>query len=90
MLTVDGPRGPRYTVHPGAAALALASGAPVVPILVNADSYWQMKSWDRMQIPKPFSRVTLVLGEPLTIPAGTSQAEANAMVGDLLERYAVD
>ncbi len=90
MLTVDGPRGPRYVVHPGAAALASSSGSPIIPIMVNAESYWEMKSWDRMQIPKPFSRVTYIVGEPLVIPPTATQEEGNALVGEWLHRYTVD
>lgn len=67
-LTVDGPRGPRYGVHPGVVLLAEWSGRPVLPVCVNAPRRWELKGWDRTQVPKPFSRVTLVIGEPLFIP----------------------
>lgn len=68
LLTVDGPRGPRYTVHPGAVALARDGQAPLVPVLFNAKHYWQLKSWDKMQIPWPFTRMTMTIGKPLDLP----------------------
>ncbi|MGN0867817.1 MAG: lysophospholipid acyltransferase family protein [Oligosphaeraceae bacterium] len=67
VLTLDGPRGPRYTVHPGAVALGRIGAVPLVPIALNASHCWQMHSWDRMQIPWPFSKVEIVLGEPIHV-----------------------
>ena len=66
VVTVDGPRGPRYRVHPGAVGIANRCRVPLVPVAVNASRKWQLKSWDRMQIPKPFSRIEVVFGEPWT------------------------
>lgn len=64
VLTVDGPRGPRYTVHPGAVAIARKCDVAIIPVAINAKRKWQLKSWDALQIPKPFSKVELVFGEP--------------------------
>ncbi len=71
-LTPDGPRGPRYAVQPGAVVLAEKSGCPVVPISLNAPKRWEMGGWDKAQIPRPFSTITLVVGAPLTVPANLS------------------
>jgi len=45
------------------------SGKKIVPITVNYSSYWELRSWDRFQIPKPWSKVTLILGDPISVPA---------------------
>ena len=63
VLTVDGPRGPRYTVHAGAAELSRSKQVPIVPITFNASRFWMLHSWDGTQIPKPFSKVTLCAGK---------------------------
>ena len=68
VLTVDGPRGPRYRLQIGAALLAARTGIPAVPISLNAPSRWELKGWDRTQIPKPFSSVELVIGAPVHVP----------------------
>ena len=68
IIPVDGPRGPRYHPHLGAAGLADLSGRPVIAATLNAPSRWEVKSWDRLQIPKPFSRVTLVIGKATPFP----------------------
>jgi len=75
-ITPDGPRGPRRSMKPGPVMLASQSGAPVVPVAVHCSRHWQLRSWDRFRIPKPFSRVTLVIGEPVAIPPGLSEDEA--------------
>jgi lysophospholipid acyltransferase (LPLAT)-like uncharacterized protein len=48
--------------------LAGATGNPVLPFHVEASSHWSLRSWDRTQIPKPFSTVALAIGEPMEVP----------------------
>ena len=78
ILTVDGPRGPRYCVHPGATALAQMTQTPIVPLVVNARHYWQLKSWDKLQIPMPFSHITIRFGAPISVAVNASLDDANA------------
>ena len=66
-FTVDGPRGPAGVVQPGAVWLARSTGHPIVPFHAEAARHWTMRSWDRTQIPKPFSRVVMAIGEPLAV-----------------------
>ena len=67
-FTLDGPRGPAEVAQPGAVWLAKATGNPLMPFHAEAASSWTMKSWDRTQIPKPFSTVAMAIGEPLYVP----------------------
>ena len=67
-FTVDGPRGPARVAQPGAVWLAKATGNPVLPFHLEAQRHWTLKSWDRTQIPKPFSTVALVVGQPFDVP----------------------
>ena len=50
-------------------------GVPIIPLAINYASRWELKSWDRFQIPKPFSRVTLHLGKRISIPPDLSAEE---------------
>ena len=78
-FTLDGPRGPAREAKPGAIWLAGVTGAPVLPCHAETDRCWEMHSWDRSQIPKPFSRVFVVIGEPLVVPHGlTDEAQEDA------------
>lgn len=61
-ITPDGPRGPVYEIQPGVIALAQKTGTPILPVTVHYDQKWELKSWDRFQIPRPFTRCQLILG----------------------------
>ena len=47
-----------------------------------------MRSWDRTQIPKPFSTVALVVGEPIEVPKQTKDDALESARVDLEERLA--
>ena len=66
-FTVDGPRGPARVVQTGAVWLAGATGQPILPFHIEADRYWTTRSWDGAQIPRPFSRIAVAIGTPLSI-----------------------
>ncbi|MDD5358850.1 MAG: lysophospholipid acyltransferase family protein [Sulfurovaceae bacterium] len=59
MITPDGPKGPRFTISDGTIALAQKSNLEIFMINFQAHNYWQLKSWDKFVIPKPFSKVTI-------------------------------
>jgi len=59
MITPDGPRGPRYSMSDGAVALALRSHLPIMIVNYRPSAYWQLRSWDKFIIPKPFSRLEI-------------------------------
>lgn len=74
-FTPDGPRGPKYIMSCGPVHLASQLQIPVIPIAVNYSSYWELKSWDAFQIPKPWAKITLILDEEVRIPPNLSEVE---------------
>jgi lysophospholipid acyltransferase (LPLAT)-like uncharacterized protein len=74
-FTIDGPRGPVYEAKEGAIRLARAAGVPVLPLSVSAERFWQVKSWDRFQIPKPFTRAVLLFGPVIWVSHACDDAE---------------
>ena len=65
-LAVDGPRGPRNNVNMGIAKLAMATGATVITAIPVPKRRWILtRTWDRFQIPKPFTLMDVYFGEPL-------------------------
>ena len=66
-LTPDGPKGPVYEVQPGLIALAQKTGRPILPVTLSADRVHRFASWDRFLVPKPFARVRLTIGAPITV-----------------------
>ncbi len=67
-FTVDGPRGPARRVQPGAVWLAGATGNPILPFHIEAERHWSASSWDRTQIPRPFSSMAVAIGAPFEVP----------------------
>jgi lysophospholipid acyltransferase (LPLAT)-like uncharacterized protein len=82
----DGPRGPCYVVKPGVIHLARVTGAPIVPVTYAASRIRQLRSWDRLIIPLPFSRVLYVVGEPLRVPRDTYDRDLEALRCELEAR----
>ena len=78
-LTMDGPRGPRYVAKKGAAFIARKSGNPVVPFNISVEKKWVMRSWDHFQIPRPFSRAIVLIGDPIYVDAASTREEIQAI-----------
>lgn len=77
-FTVDGPRGPALHAQPGAIWLAKATGNPIIPFHIETARYWTARSWDRTQVPRPFTDVAVVIGEPIEVSATSTEAEIEA------------
>ena len=67
-VTPDGPRGPRHRAKMGLIHLAQKTGAPIVPVALGLSRFWELPSWDRFRVPKPFARGIAMLGTPLHVP----------------------
>ncbi len=67
-FTPDGPRGPRFRVHPGLIQAASLSGAPIRPLGFAVSRVKRLRSWDRFLIPLPFSRGVMWLGPLIHVP----------------------
>jgi lysophospholipid acyltransferase (LPLAT)-like uncharacterized protein len=87
-FTLDGPRGPARIAQPGAVWLAHATGNPILPFHLEAARAWTLRSWDRTQIPKPFTNVALVVGEPIPVGADATEAELESSRVILEQRLA--
>lgn len=85
-ITPDGPRGPRYEMQPGVMSLAQLTGAPVIPISWHASRKITLKSWDRFQIPLPFARCVVTLGEPIHVQRELSEEGRARLREDLGRR----
>ena len=72
ITTADGPQGPKYEIKSGFLVMARVGNVPVLPISCAASNTRQLNRWDDFMVPLPFSRVVLAIGEPYTIPPGTS------------------
>ena len=70
MMAPDGPKGPIFVFKPGTALLAQLTGAPLVPMSFTAKRAWHVGSWDKLVVPRPFTRVKVAIGEPHFVGKG--------------------
>ncbi|HEY6291983.1 MAG TPA: DUF374 domain-containing protein, partial [Terriglobia bacterium] len=93
-FTIDGPRGPRFVAKPGAVMLAKATGAAVLCFHIRPLRSWVFsQSWDRTEIPRPFSRAAIFIAPPIVVPPDADDAEqarklqeVQAALDDLVRR----
>lgn len=78
-FTIDGPRGPRYVAKPGPVLLAKKSGQPISCFYIALERAWVVNSWDRMMIPKPFSRACAYFSSPMAVPADAAEEQMAAL-----------
>lgn len=74
-FTPDGPKGPRHFAHPGVIYLAANAPTVLMPMGLAASSYWRLPTWDKFFIPKPFSRVHMHIGAPLSLPEDSPRVD---------------
>jgi lysophospholipid acyltransferase (LPLAT)-like uncharacterized protein len=82
---LDGPRGPAWKIKPGLVVMAQLSGARIFPLYISMDRAWQMKSWDRFFLPKPFSRLLIHWGDPLAVPPGQVSGDQQQYLEEIEE-----
>jgi lysophospholipid acyltransferase (LPLAT)-like uncharacterized protein len=43
--------------------------------LVEAEKFWTLNSWDKLQIPKPFTRAKVFIAEPIYVAKNADDEE---------------
>ncbi|HZR17640.1 MAG TPA: lysophospholipid acyltransferase family protein [Verrucomicrobiae bacterium] len=82
-ITPDGPRGPCYRVQEGVMSLAQVTGLPIIPFSCFLRWKLRVRSWDRFQIPLPFSYCEMKLGKPVRVPREATDAQREALRQEL-------
>ncbi len=88
-FTVDGPKGPRYVVKPGAILAAKQSDGTLTPALMNCKRVKRFNSWDKFILPLPFSRVIITFAPPMQLSPDTD-AETIERERTAFEKYMLD
>ena len=86
LIAVDGPNGPHHKVSPGAMWLARSSGAEIRPFGASANPAFRLPRWDRLIVPLPGARVSVVIGEALASNREDLAAEIPATLDGLMRR----
>lgn len=88
-LVVDGPLGPSGIAKGGAVVCAARTGRPLRPVAAAArQAVVVARSWSKIWLPLPFTRVVVVVGEPLPVPPGLDRAGRERLAGELTVRLA--
>jgi lysophospholipid acyltransferase (LPLAT)-like uncharacterized protein len=90
VFTPDGPRGPVGVLKDGVIFAAQASRLPIMPVAYAAKKFIQLRSWDRMIIPKPFSKGVIVYGAPIPIPRDGNADEWRAVIEQRLNELSAE
>ena len=86
-FAADGPRGPRYVTKSGPPQLARSTGCPIVAFHLHAQhGHTFEKSWDHFQLPRPFSRVILVVAPPIEVSIDAGRDELERKQAELQEK----
>jgi len=85
-ITPDGPRGPRYSINPGVINLACKSGYPIIPFAPGLSDFWELPTWDRFRIPKPFAVSYGCWGDPLHVPPDADEQLRKKLAAELRRR----
>ena len=94
VITPDGPRGPRRKMQSGIVFLASHTGRAIIPTAYGCIRSWKIRGrWTDLMMPKPFTKIFLLAGEPIKVPADLSREEVAryiALVQDEMNRLGVE
>jgi len=82
-ITPDGPKGPFQSVADGIVSISKKKKMKIVAFNYKATSFWQLNSWDKFMIPKPFSTVDFYASEPFDV-FDLEMDEAKELIKDRL------
>ncbi len=84
IVTPDGPSGPLHKIKPGALFASRLTNTPIFLMSWKSSKCWRIPSWDRMQIPLPFSKIKIILEGPFEIEKGSNLDERGEVLSKLL------
>ncbi len=86
-VTVDGPKGPPKIVKPGIIEIARLSQSPILTMSPYPTKFWTLtRSWDQFRIPKPFSKILIVIGEPIHVNENITREEFDELIKLVADR----
>ncbi len=87
-ITPDGPQGPRHKVADGIIVMSQKTKTKIVLVRIVPTKFWQLSSWDRFVVPKPFGILNYYASEPINLE-DMELEEARAFIEKKLENYEV-
>lgn len=78
-ITPDGPKGPRHEVQDGIIVMAQKAKVKITVVEIKPSSYWQLSSWDKFIIPKPFGIINYYISDLIDVQ-GMDLEEAKQLI----------
>ena len=85
-ITPDGPKGPRHSVADGIVVMAQKSKTKIVLVEIVPSKFWQLNSWDKFTIVKPFGTIKYYISDLIDVE-GMELEEAKKMIQEGLLRH---
>ncbi len=85
-ITPDGPKGPRHEVADGIVVMAQKTQAKIVLVEIKPTKYWQLNSWDKFTIPKPFGIIKYYSTDCIDV-SGMDLEEARNLIKEGLLKH---
>ena len=67
VITPDGPKGPRHEVQDGIVVMAQKAKVKITVVAIKPSSFWELSSWDKFVIPKPFGRINYYISDLIDV-----------------------
>lgn len=83
VIAADGPGGPMFHAKPGAAYMAKKTGVALIPVAAAMRAAIALDSWDRFEIPLPFTKAALLIGEAFNVPEEIDEDQLSTLSGQL-------
>jgi lysophospholipid acyltransferase (LPLAT)-like uncharacterized protein len=88
IVTPDGPRGPRGSVHEGVIKMASDADRLIRPHGFAVAAAKRLNSWDEFTIPFPFARIVEFVGDPIHVPPKVDRKTRRELAKELERRLA--
>lgn len=82
-ITPDGPKGPRHEVQEGIVVMAQKAKVKITVVRIKPSSFWQLSSWDKFIVPKPFGTINYYISELIDV-ADMDLIEAKELIKESL------
>ncbi len=86
LIAPDGPHGPIYRAKPGSVYIAEKTLSPIIPVGFSFSAKINGPNWDDFALPLPFSRIIVMIGEPMQKGPSENQEDFTKRLEDQLDR----
>ena len=84
-MTPDGPKGPAKIPKAGIVKAAQRTGAIIIPAAAHSTKRWGFTNWDTFYVAKPFGRIEMIYGKPISFSKDEQFVDCLAKVKEAMD-----